>query len=188
MCSDSIFSYFWSRWIVEVPFKIVLPFIYATISYWMIGFQSDGERFILYVIIMILLDNVGGALAIWICALFPDVQQAMQAGPALLIPLMVFSGFYINLESIGWWFRWLSYVSPVRYGYVGVMKNEMSGLVFSCDNTNGQPCRVQTGDQDLSLLSMENEPSVGFSIGILSILLGGFLIFAQLILLKTTKR
>lgn len=65
-----------------------------------------------------------------ICSVFPDVQQAMQAGPAFLLPLMVFSGFYVNLSGLGWWFRWISYISPVRYGYGAVIKNEMDGLTF----------------------------------------------------------
>jgi hypothetical protein len=35
----SLPAYFWSRFVVDLPFRITLPFISANISYWMIGFQ-----------------------------------------------------------------------------------------------------------------------------------------------------
>lgn len=32
-------GYFLSRWLVELPFRILLPFTSAVITYWMIGYQ-----------------------------------------------------------------------------------------------------------------------------------------------------
>ena len=104
----SLPSYFFSRWIVEVPFRILFPLVYSSIVYWMIGFQATAGHFFLFAAALVLIDNCGTNLSICICSVFPDVQVAMQAGPAFVLPMMVFAGFYVKLNTIGWWFRWIS--------------------------------------------------------------------------------
>jgi hypothetical protein len=125
-------------------------------------------------------------MAVMICSVFPDVQQAMQAGPAFIMPLMIFSGFYVNISSIGWWFRWISYISPVRYGFSAVIQNEMDGLVFDCDQ-DATVC-VRTGEQVVRQLSLENDPSIGSNLAILVGILVGFLFGAFFFMFKTNKR
>ena len=86
-----------------------------------------------------------------------DEQEMRQARRTLVMlssspviyssspPLIVFSGFYINLESIGWWFRWISYISPVRYGCTAVFRNELEGHEFSCPPAL-EHCPVPSGE------------------------------------------
>jgi hypothetical protein len=59
--------------------------------------------------------------------------------PMFLLPLMVFSGFFINIDSIPVWFSWIQYLSPMRYGFVALAQNELSGLDIKCEP--GQDCR-----------------------------------------------
>lgn len=179
-------AFFFSRWIVEVPFRVLFPLTYSSILYFMFGLQETGEKFILFTVTLILIDNCGTNMAVMICSVFPDVQQAMQAGPAFIMPLMVFSGFYVNLSSLGWWFRWISYISPVRYGYAAIIKNEMDGLVFHC-NTGASSC-IRTGDQVIRSLGIENDPGVGVNLLILLGILGGFLLGAFYFMWKTTRK
>jgi hypothetical protein len=55
-----------------------------------------------------------------------------------LLPLMVFSGFFINIDSIPVWFSWIQYLSPMRYGFVALAQNELDGLPIKCEP--GQNC------------------------------------------------
>ena len=52
-------AFFFSRWGVEVPFRVVFPLCYSAILYFMIGFQEEGVNFILFAIGLILIDNCG---------------------------------------------------------------------------------------------------------------------------------
>jgi len=182
-----VHSFFFSRWIVEIPFRIVFPFIYSTILYWMVGFQPDAGRFFLFFVALMLIDNCGTNLAVCICSVFPDVQVAMQAGPAFILPLMVFSGFYVSLDSLGWWFRWFSYISPVKYGYVALLRNEMEGQTFSCPPAP-QECFAPTGEDAIANQGLTDQPDIGLDLFILLALLGGYLLFAFLFMWKTSKR
>jgi hypothetical protein len=60
----------------------------------------------------------------------------------------VFSGFFINFDSLPPYFAWISYISPIRYSYAALLQNELEGLVFNCDAPNstcppggGWPCQ-----------------------------------------------
>lgn len=65
------------------------------------------------------------------CA-FNDVAVALNIVPAIILPLMIFSGFFINADSIDPWFIWISYISPIRYGFIAMVKNEFTGLDINC--------------------------------------------------------
>jgi ABC-type multidrug transport system permease subunit len=42
--------------------------------------------------------------------------------------------------TLGWWFRWISYISPMKYGFVALIKNEFSGLLLTCNPSVDNGC------------------------------------------------
>jgi hypothetical protein len=75
----TIGPYFTSRWITEVPFRIIFPSVYATILYWMI-FDATADKYAIFLACLILLDNAGSTMSLVICAMFPDVQMGACPG------------------------------------------------------------------------------------------------------------
>jgi hypothetical protein len=67
------------------------------------------------------------------------LQVALAVMPMLLLPLMVFGGFFVNTNSIPAYFSWIQYLSPMRYGFIAAAKNEFSGLQINCQP--GQNCQ-----------------------------------------------
>jgi hypothetical protein len=43
--------------------------------------------------------------------------------PAANIPLVLFSGFFLNLRDVRSWLKWLTYVSYFRYAFEGSMQS-----------------------------------------------------------------
>jgi hypothetical protein len=49
------------------------------------------------------------------------LQVSVFVVPASNIPLVIFSGFFLNLRDVPKWLRWLSDVSYFRYAFEGVV-------------------------------------------------------------------
>jgi ABC-type multidrug transport system permease subunit len=77
---------------------------------------------------------VGNSIGFFTGALFQDVKKATSMAPALLLPLMMFSGMYNKLSSIPVWISWLQYISPFRYGLHMLLLNQYHDSVFAYNN------------------------------------------------------
>lgn len=49
----------------------------------------------------------------------PNIAVAMAVAPPITVPIMLFSGFYLNLRSVPTVLVWCPYVSWLRYGFEG---------------------------------------------------------------------
>lgn len=76
----------------------------------MIGY-ADG-RFGEWVLIALTLSLVGYSLGLFLGSMFNDVRAASGVTPMLIMPFMMFSGFYANRDSYGAWIGWIEYLSP----------------------------------------------------------------------------
>jgi hypothetical protein len=61
-------------------------------------------------------------------AMFADEGLAQTYMPLFIWPLLVVSGFYINFDSIPPYFRWLSFISWLRYAFEGLEVNQFEDL------------------------------------------------------------
>ena len=65
---------------------------------------------------VILCTNAGNGLGIFIAHRDTDMH-GLVAAPPLILPLMIFSGFFINSDSMPVWLMWLRYLSPMYYAF-----------------------------------------------------------------------
>jgi ATP-binding cassette subfamily G (WHITE) protein 2 len=71
-------------------------------------------------------------LGVLIGCIFNEIEVALNITPLIFFPMMLFSGFYVNSESVRWFVKWLEWISPFRYGLEAAIYNEF-------DNTNFVP-------------------------------------------------
>jgi len=173
-------AYFLSRTVVELPFKIVFPIIGGSLLYWIIGYQDVAVKYLTMILIMLILENCGTALGIFVASFFEDIAIALAIVPMLLMPLMVFSGFIVNSSTSPAFLQWLKYISPMKYAFVALTKNEFTGLNLHCTSsqysnvTIGNPpvtkmvCPIQTGEQVISLLGFDDQGSIAINIVVLA--------------------
>lgn len=60
-------------------------------------------------------------------------QKGVYIGPVLNVPILLFSGFFVSLNSIPTSLRWISEISYIRYGFEGTMQ-----AVYGFNRTNLQ--------------------------------------------------
>ncbi|KJE97893.1 hypothetical protein CAOG_07972 [Capsaspora owczarzaki ATCC 30864] len=132
-----LLPYFASKIMVELPFHVLFPLLYVGILYFMIGFQATASKFFIMAFTTVILANCGAGLGLLIGCMVSDIAVAMAVVPMVLLPLMIFSGLFLNLNDTPYEFYWVPYISPIRYAYGAFLNNEMDGLVFSCTLPNG---------------------------------------------------
>lgn len=106
--------------------------------------------------------------------------------PIVVLPLVLFSGLYANSQSTPGWLRWLKYVSPMYYCFVGLAKNELSGRTLpNCDEAAGDVCN---GDEALARYGFDTgTPSIGLSIILLCTIYLVLIFAAFFVLLYQTR-
>lgn len=153
-------SYYLAKTLAEIPTSIVFPFIFSTISYWMVGFRAEAGAFFTYSLINIILANTAQALGLVLSASTPNQNITLAIAPLLTTFLMLFGGFYVNSANIPPWFIWIHYISLFKYAYEALIVNEFQNLPFYCDPGETIPpyniCPVTNGNQVLKSLSMNN--------------------------------
>ena len=61
-----------------------------------------------------------------------NCQVAQAFAPIVVVLMILFGGFYINVDSLPVWLAWLQYLSIMRWAFMGLAVNEFTGATFSC--------------------------------------------------------
>jgi len=121
----SVSAYYFGRSTTEVPFVVLFPALMSFISYYIVGFNdaNAGKPFI-FALILIFVSLAGNATGILVGSVFSDAKVATNVVPVILLPWMIFSGFYINSNSMPNWLGWFQYTSPFRYALESLFWNQ----------------------------------------------------------------
>lgn len=182
----SLPAFFFSRLCVIIPINIMLPCWLSVITYFLIGFRHDNaSHFFIYLLITVCSANSGTLFGIFICCAIPNLSVALAVGPMMIMPLMIFSGFYVNLDSIGPWFSWIQYISPIKYSFTALMLNEFTGLSLTYDTNTP---RYKNGDDVLTQFSLDNKQTIAQNILILLAFYCGLVFLSIFMLRRTSKK
>ena len=69
-------------------------------------------------------------LGVFIGCIFNEIEVALNITPLIFFPMMLFSGFYVNSDSVEPWVKWLEWISPIRYGLESAIYNEFEDTNF----------------------------------------------------------
>ena len=116
--------YFWAKVISELPFSIMTPVIFGSIVYYLIGFNPDVSNFFMFLLILVLIYNASSGYSLIISASFSDKQLAVTLTPVLIIPFMLFAGFFVSSDNIPVFLKEFEYLSIFKYGYESLMHNQ----------------------------------------------------------------
>uniref|UniRef100_A0A0P6G6D5 Protein white n=1 Tax=Daphnia magna TaxID=35525 RepID=A0A0P6G6D5_9CRUS len=176
--------YFICKSIADLPLFILFPFIFVLIPYFAIGLNPAADRFFIACGITILVANVASSFGFMISCLAGTTDVALALAPPLIIPLLLFGGFFLSNEDVPVYFDWMRYISWFMYGNEALSINQWVGVSF---NDTSCPNDVCTGEQILA--SFDFNPDYFYrDIGGLFALILGLRILAFLALLGKTYR
>eukprot|EP00889_Picochlorum_renovo_P008115 jgi/Picre1/35145/NNA_002607.t1 len=90
------------------------------------GMKLAGN-FVLWWISFFITYIAGITVSYAICSVSPSIDVANAAVPIFGVICLFFSGYLIRADSIGWWWRWMLYLTPTYYGFGAQMNNFFSG-------------------------------------------------------------
>ncbi|EUB58785.1 ATP-binding cassette sub-family G member [Echinococcus granulosus] len=114
----SVRAYYFAKTLADLPFQAI---IYGMIGYFMTDQPLEFNRFMIFLTMLVLTAFVAQAQGLLIGA-STDLEVSVFLGPATGIPIILFSGFFITLDTIPKYLQWLSYSSFTRYAFEGSMK------------------------------------------------------------------
>ncbi|CAF0910847.1 unnamed protein product [Rotaria sordida] len=162
--------YYFAKFITELPFFLLTTFIQVTITYWITNLYASAKRYFIFLGIVTLISfaSVGLGSVLSVIADTPEQAQALQS--PILLPLMVFGGFFLNNQSGQKWLTWLKYISWFYYGNEVLLINQWADVNnLPCEGlAPGLPC-YHNGDEVLKLVDF-NKSHFGYDIGLIVVL------------------
>ncbi|TXG63220.1 hypothetical protein EZV62_010214 [Acer yangbiense] len=117
--------YFYPAWacslpsiILKFPFSMLDAFLWTAITYYVIGYSPEPERFFRQFLLLFFLHQVSTSLFRLIASLVRDPPLAASCG---LLSILVMFLFGASLPA---WLQWGFWISPLAYVEIGVSVNE----------------------------------------------------------------
>ena len=145
---DWYYTTFWilAKSFIDLPvaFVILLPF--SVVIKYMVNFHAAFyEIFIVLSLVALVADSMGFCLGC--IAKRPDI--ATQLTPITIIPLFLFSNFFVSNNTIPKWIRWIQYIDAFYYGTEALCIWEFKGR----QSADG----METGDEFLAGYGMDSD-------------------------------
>ncbi|XP_074275947.1 pleiotropic drug resistance protein 1-like [Silene latifolia] len=118
-------------WILKIPITFVEVTIMVSLTYYVIGFDSNVGRMFKYYLILVLLNQMASGLFKTIGSLGRTMVVSNTFGSCSLLGLFVLGGFILSKDNIKKWWIWGYWVSPMMYAQNAVVVNEFLGHSWS---------------------------------------------------------
>ncbi|XP_065564750.1 protein white-like isoform X2 [Artemia franciscana] len=187
--------YFLAKTMSDLPRFIILPVLFLMLPYFTIGLNPSIDRFIIAAGICILVALCATSYGYMVSCASPNLATALAISAPMMVPLMLFGGFFLNNNSVPFYFVWLKYLSWFMYANEVLNINQWTGIQnitcrhhhsISIANATISNC-TSDGEDVLERLGFMQE-NFFWNVCCMIGLIIGFRLVAFLLLLKRSQR
>ncbi|XP_018792137.1 PREDICTED: ATP-binding cassette sub-family G member 1 isoform X1 [Bactrocera latifrons] len=150
----SLKAFYFAKTMADLPFQIVFSSVYVIVVYYLTSQPMEWMRISMFVFICVLTSLVAQSLGLLIGAGM-NIEAGVFLGPVTTIPTILFSGFFVNFDTIPGYLQWVTYVSYVRYGFEGAMVS-IYGMDRAKLECHEMYCHFRSPKKFLEEMSMDN--------------------------------
>jgi len=114
--------YMLSKTLVEVVLVIAQSIVVVAIDYFLMSWHGN---FFMLIVSFSALGLATSSFGLLMGCAVTDIKTAMEMAPAVLVPQILFAGFFIRIEQIPSALRWLQYVCSLKWGINAILTVEL---------------------------------------------------------------
>ncbi|XP_046414956.1 ATP-binding cassette subfamily G member 4-like [Neodiprion fabricii] len=113
-------SFYLANKLADFPVQIIAASTFTLVVFFMSGQLPEIRRLLLYVTMCIVVSFVAQTVGL-ILGIGMDIRNGVIFGPLVILPFMIFSGFFVHINDAHPYMQWLFHISFLKYGFEGVM-------------------------------------------------------------------
>jgi ABC-type multidrug transport system permease subunit len=118
-------AYFISKMVSELPIQISCNIIFCVIFYFSVNLALDSSiQFFIFMGIIFLTNLTGYGYGKIAGCIFNDLLSACMFTVTIIAPLIMYGGYFSNINSLPKPFAWIKYFSSYYFGYQALALNE----------------------------------------------------------------
>lgn len=144
-------AYFMAKCLADLPQQVIAPILFSISMYFLVGFQDTTQKFFFFTLMMILTNLSACGLGLVCAAVCRKVEYSLVLLSMTYEICRCFGSFFLSPSLTPIWLKWIDVLSYAKYGHIGVVMNEYSGLNFKDFNpkglvAKGRGTNLKTGD------------------------------------------
>lgn len=117
------------------PFQLISIVCFYIIVYFLSGLTRDAGKFFIIILFLIVTSETVVGLFNLVAAVSRNVQGANAVAGLMILGIVLYSCYMIQLKKMHPWFKWLSYLNPVRWGFESMLVTEFHGRKMDCGSS-----------------------------------------------------
>ncbi|KAL5615982.1 hypothetical protein FOBRF1_004730 [Fusarium oxysporum] len=113
--------------VCDLPYKVVNCILNNIIIYFMTNLRREPGPFFFFLLKIFVITLTMSMMFRLMGSLTKTIAQALAPASVILLVIMLYTGYAINVQNIQNWLAWLRWLNPVHYGFESLMLNEFVG-------------------------------------------------------------
>jgi ATP-binding cassette, subfamily G (WHITE), member 2, PDR len=123
----------------DIPVKFLIATCFNIILYFLSGLRYQAGPFFVYFLFNFVAILTMSAIFRTIAAATKAISQALAMAGVLVLVIVIYTGFTLQVTYMHPWFRWINYINPVSYAFEAILANEVHNQQYQCAPTSLVP-------------------------------------------------
>ncbi|KAJ0405196.1 hypothetical protein ATCC90586_008824 [Pythium insidiosum] len=124
-------SYVFASCVAQLPMLLFETLLFGSLLYWMGGYISSTDRFIVFLVTLFLCQMCFTALIFFFAAASPSLLVAQPIMVIAILVFVLFGGFLITKNNIPSYFSWFYWVNPIAWCIRALSVNQYTAPEFN---------------------------------------------------------